>query len=73
MTDSPLHAALRAGPEGLCAFEVGTGLIIAHGTWTGRPDFACHIQVAPHARALCFLSALMPPSRRPGSRLFDRL
>ncbi|MGH3280994.1 MAG: hypothetical protein ACRDNW_17920 [Trebonia sp.] len=43
MTDSPLHAALRAGAEGLCALEAGTGLIIAHGTWTGRPDFACHI------------------------------
>ena len=30
MTTSSLQAALRAGADGLCALEAGTGLIIAH-------------------------------------------
>jgi hypothetical protein len=44
MTDSSLQAALRAGAEGLYALEAGTGLIIAHGTWAERCDFACFIR-----------------------------
>lgn len=39
MTPAPLHTALRAGADGLYALEAGTGLLIAHGTWTGRDDF----------------------------------
>lgn len=39
MTAPPLHAALRAGAEGLYALEAATGLIIAHGTWLARDDF----------------------------------
>jgi hypothetical protein len=39
MTASSLPAALRAAAEGLYAIEAATGLIIAHGTWLGRPDF----------------------------------
>jgi hypothetical protein len=36
----PLPAALRAAAEGLYALEAATGLIIAHGTWLARDDFA---------------------------------
>jgi hypothetical protein len=36
----PLPAALRAAAEGLCTPGAATGLIIAHGTWLGRDDFA---------------------------------
>jgi hypothetical protein len=43
MTTSPLHAALRAGADGLYALEAGTGLIIAHGAWAERCDFGCFI------------------------------
>jgi hypothetical protein len=43
MTISSLQAALRAGANGLCALEAGTGLVIAHGTWAERCDFACFI------------------------------
>ena len=43
MTASSLPAALRAGAEGLYALEAATGLIIAHGTWLAREDFACFI------------------------------
>jgi hypothetical protein len=38
-----LPAALRASAEGLYALEAATGLIIAHGTWLERDDFACFI------------------------------
>jgi hypothetical protein len=44
MTASSLLAALRAGAEGLYSLEAATGLIIAHGTWLARDDFACFIQ-----------------------------
>ena len=43
MTDSTLQAALRAAADGLYALEAGTGLIIAHGAWVQRGDFACFI------------------------------
>lgn len=58
MTDSPLHAALRAGADGLYALEAGTGLIIAHGTWVGRPDFACHIHHGTTAAAIDWEAAV---------------
>ena len=54
----PLHAALRVGAEGLCALEAGTGLIIAGGTWTGRPDFACHIHYSTTAAAIDWEAAI---------------
>jgi hypothetical protein len=41
MTVPPLPAALAA--EGLYALEAATGLIIAHGTWLERGDFACFV------------------------------
>jgi hypothetical protein len=40
MTARPLTAALRAAAEGLYSLEAAAGLIIAHGTWLGRDDFA---------------------------------
>ncbi|MGH3194904.1 MAG: hypothetical protein ACRDOH_31800 [Streptosporangiaceae bacterium] len=45
MTASSLHAALRAGAEGLYALEAGTGLIIAHGSWPARGDFGRFIHI----------------------------
>jgi hypothetical protein len=39
MTASSLPA-LRAGADGLYAFEAATGLIIAHASWLAREDFA---------------------------------
>lgn len=43
MTAPSLPAAFRAAAEGLCALEAATGLIIAHGTWLERDDFASFI------------------------------
>jgi hypothetical protein len=43
MTSSSLPEALRAGASGLYALEAGTGMIIAHGCWAGRDDFASFI------------------------------
>ena len=40
MTASSLPAALRAGAEGIYTLEAAAGLIIAHGTWLARDDFA---------------------------------
>lgn len=45
MTASPLHAALRAGADGLYALEAGTGLLIAHRSWPAREDFGRFIHV----------------------------
>ena len=36
----PLPASLRAAADGLYPLEAATGLIIAHGTWLDRGDFA---------------------------------
>jgi hypothetical protein len=36
----PLPAALRVATEGLYALEAAIDLIIAHGTWLARDDFA---------------------------------
>jgi hypothetical protein len=43
MTAPSLPAALRAGADGLYTLEAATRLIIAHGTWIARDDFACFI------------------------------
>ena len=40
MTAPSLPTALRAGAAGLYALEAAAGLIIAHGTWLTRDDFA---------------------------------
>ena len=39
-TDRPLHAALRASASGVFPTEAGVGLLIGHGTWLHRDDFA---------------------------------
>ena len=39
-TDRPLHAALRACASGIFPTEAGAGLLIGHGTWLHRDDFA---------------------------------
>ncbi len=44
MTAPSLPAALRGAAEGLSAPEAAMGLIIAHGTWLARDDFACFIR-----------------------------
>jgi hypothetical protein len=44
MITSPLTAALHASAEGICTLEAATGLIIAHGTWLARDDFARFIR-----------------------------
>jgi hypothetical protein len=40
MTAMPLAAALRAAAGGILTLEAATGLIITHGTWLDRDDFA---------------------------------
>jgi hypothetical protein len=46
MTTSSLPAALCAGADGFHAREAAAGLIIAHGAWLGRADFARLIHAA---------------------------
>jgi hypothetical protein len=58
MTSSPLQAALRAGAAGLYALEGGTGLVIAHGTWTSRQDFGCFIHHGPGTAAIDWEAAV---------------
>jgi hypothetical protein len=53
-----LPAALRAGAEGLCALEAGTGLIIAHGTWLERGDFSCFIHYGTGTAAIDWEAAI---------------
>jgi hypothetical protein len=40
MTATPLAAPLRAAASGILTIEAATGLIITHGTWLDRADFA---------------------------------
>jgi hypothetical protein len=40
MTAPAAPAALRAGADGICAFEASVELIIAHACWLDRDDFA---------------------------------
>jgi hypothetical protein len=58
MTPLPLHAALRAGADGLYALEAGTGLLIAHGTWTGRCDFGRFINHGTGTAAIDWEAAI---------------
>jgi hypothetical protein len=58
MTASSLPAALRAGAEGLYALEAATGLIIAHGTWLEREDFACLIRRGTGTAAIDWEAAI---------------
>lgn len=46
MTAPSLPAWLRADADGLYATEAATGLIIAHGAWIDRGDFARFIDIA---------------------------
>lgn len=52
MTAPSLPAELRAGAAGLYALEAAAGLIIAHGTWLTRDDFACFIEHGTGAAAI---------------------
>jgi hypothetical protein len=67
MTDPSLPAALRAAAEGLYALEAATGLIIAHGTWLERDDFACYI----HPQSLHGGNRLGSRHHRPGRRTWS--
>jgi hypothetical protein len=58
MTVPPLPAALRAAAEGLYALEAATGLIIAHGTWLERSDFACFVHHGTGAAAIDWEAAI---------------
>jgi hypothetical protein len=60
MTDQQLQAALRAGAGGLYALEAGTGLLIAHGTWTGREDFGQFIRTGDGDSITCPGTELAP-------------
>lgn len=44
MTAPSLPSGLRAAAAGIYALEAAAGLIIAHGTWLARDDFACFIE-----------------------------
>ena len=58
MTASSLPAALRAAAEGLCTLKATAGLIIAHGTWLGRDDFARFIHHGPGTSAIDWEAAI---------------
>ena len=58
MTAPSLPAALRAGAQGLYALEAATGLIIAHGTWLARDDFACFIYHGARTAAIDWQAAI---------------
>lgn len=57
MTTPPLPAALRAAAHGLYPLEAATGLIIAHGTWIGRDEFARFIHHGAGTAAIDLESA----------------
>jgi hypothetical protein len=54
----PLPAALRAAANGLYALEAATGLIIAHGTWLTREDFAPFIHHGTGTAAIDWEAAI---------------
>ena len=58
MTASSLPAALRAGAEGLYTLEAAAGLIIAHGTWLARDDFARFIHRGAETAAIDWEAAI---------------
>jgi hypothetical protein len=51
MTRIPLAPALRACASGIYTAEAATGMLIAHGTWLARDDFARFIH-ADHATGM---------------------
>jgi len=58
MTTSSLQAALRAGADGRCAPDAGTGLIIARGAWAERCDFGCFIHHGTGTAAIDWEAAI---------------
>jgi hypothetical protein len=58
VTSSSLQAALRAGDSGHYALEAGAGLIIEHGTWLGRDDFAGFIDHGEGTAAIDWEAAI---------------
>jgi hypothetical protein len=58
MTVPSLPAALRAAAEGLYALEAATGLLVAHGTWLERDDFACFIHHGSGTAAIDWQAAI---------------
>jgi hypothetical protein len=58
MTASSLPAALWAAAEGLYALEAAKGLIIAHGTWLARDDFARFIHHGTGTAAIDWEAAI---------------
>ncbi|MGH3191387.1 MAG: hypothetical protein ACRDPY_18425 [Streptosporangiaceae bacterium] len=58
MTGASLPAALRAAAEGLYALEAAAGLIIAHGTWLERDDFARFVHHGAGAAAIDWEAAV---------------
>ena len=58
MTAPSLPAALRAAAEGIHALEAATGLIIAHGTWLDRDDFACFVHHGTGTAAIDWEAAI---------------
>jgi hypothetical protein len=60
----PLTAALRAAAEGLYALEAATGLIIAHGTWLARDDFARFIHQGTGRAAIDWVISFVRTDRR---------
>jgi hypothetical protein len=58
MTSSPLPAALRATAEGLYTLEAAAGLVIAHGSWLARDDFARFIYHSTGTTAIDWAAAI---------------
>jgi hypothetical protein len=58
MTASSLPAEIRAAAEGLYTLEAAAGLIIAHGTWLGRDDFARFIHHGTGTAAIDWEAAI---------------
>jgi hypothetical protein len=58
MTVQSLPAALRAAAQGIYAIEAATGLIVAHGTWLERDDFARFIHHGTDTAAIDWEAAV---------------
>jgi len=54
-----LPAAIRAAAEGICTLEAAAGLIIAHGTWLARDDFARFVHRDAGAAAIDWEAAVV--------------
>jgi hypothetical protein len=79
MTARSLPAALRAAAEGLYALEAATGLIIAHGAWLERDDFARFVHCGTGTAAIDWEAAVTAldagelPARPGRSGCYDSL